>query len=584
MIIEYITLGVYLTILMVVGGIFSRLNNSISDFAKGGAQGTWWMVGTSMFMAGISAFTFTGNASAAFLAGPTMLVIYLANCVGLALCVIIGPWFRQTRATTWADILRERFGVNVEQFTSYFSLLIQPIGAATQLYALAIFTSSILKLPTMPVIVVLGLIVLFYSTTGGRWAVMATDFVQGLVLMGLTMLMFYLALDAVGGVSAFFAYFSDPRFAEDFKFVKDADQFPDDKFAWKWIIVIFILQLQGYINLSTAGRFLSVKDSFNARLAAIWACFLMIIGSIIWFVPPMVARFLYNDQVMALAIKEPATASYAVIAQNLLPNGLMGLMLAAMLAATMSSMDTGLNTTAGVIVNNIIPRFRERFGMKPMTDKVGLLLCRIFTVLLGVYIILLGLILAMQKELSLFDAYLLVAAVIGLPLGMPVLFGLWFKRLHWSGYYVIIGTALIPSIYFVFQSATGEESSPIQDRIAWVYVFSVLGCLISLPLWRWAPESYRNQVDRFFKKMHTPVDFEKEVKVSQDGMQYQVIGVTSLVIGGLSLLYLLLPNTTAARIQILILSLSIMSVGAALYSKKPKPSQKVVTKSKGPDA
>jgi hypothetical protein len=91
-------------------------------------------------------------------------------------------------------------------------------------------------------------------------------------------------------------------------------------------------------------------------------------------------------------------------------------------------------------------------------------------------------------------------------------------------------------------------------------------------------------VDRFFKKMHTPVDFEKEVKVSQDGMQYQVIGVTSLVIGGLSLLYLLLPNTTAARIQILILSLSIMSVGAALYSKKPKPSQKVVTKSKGPDA
>ncbi len=42
-----------------------------------------------------------------------------------------------------------------------------------------------------------------------------------------------------------------------------------------------------------------------------------------WFVPPMVARFLYSEEVMGLALKEPATASYAVIAQQLLPNGLM---------------------------------------------------------------------------------------------------------------------------------------------------------------------------------------------------------------------------------------------------------------------
>ena len=220
MTIEYITLGIYLIVLMIVGGVFSRLNTNVSDFARGGAQGTWWMVGTSMFMAGISAFTFTGNASAAFSGGPTFLIIYLANCVGLALCIIIGPWFRQTRATTWADILRERFNVSVEQFTSYFALLIQPISAATQLYALSIFTSSVLHVPTPWVIVVLGLIVLFYSTTGGRWAVMATDFVQGLVLLSLTILVFFLALHKIGGVSTFFSYFSDPRFAEDFKFVK----------------------------------------------------------------------------------------------------------------------------------------------------------------------------------------------------------------------------------------------------------------------------------------------------------------------------------------------------------------------------
>ncbi len=90
--------------------------------------------------------------------------------MGLALCIILGPWFRQTRATTWADVMRERFHVSVEQFSVCFSLVIQPISAATQLYALSIFISAILGLPTPWVIVVLGFIVLFYSTTGGRWA------------------------------------------------------------------------------------------------------------------------------------------------------------------------------------------------------------------------------------------------------------------------------------------------------------------------------------------------------------------------------------------------------------------------------
>lgn len=569
MIIEYTTLTIYLIVLMTVGAVFARLNTNASDFARGGAKATWWMVGTSMFMAGISAFTFTGNASAAFLGGPTFLIIYVANCMGLLACIVLGPWFRQTRATTWGDILRERFNVSIEQFGSFFALLLQPISAATQLYALSIFTASVLNLPTAWVIVVLGFIVLFYSMTGGRWAVMATDFVQGLVLLSLTILVFFLAMHKVGGVSAFLGYFSDPRFADDFRLVKDPGDFPNDQFTWKWIIVIFLLQLQGYINLGTASRFLSVKDGRHARLAAIWACFLMIVGTVVWFVPPMVARFLFEAEVLAQGIKEPATASYAVIAQNLLPNGLMGLMLAAMLAATMSSMDTGLNNTTGIIVNNIIPRIRERLKLEPLSDKKGLLFCRISTVALGIYIILVALMLAFQKEVSLFDAYLMIAAVVGLPLGMPILFALWIKRLHWVSFYIIIGMAIIPSAYFVYQSSVRGENWPIQDRLAWVYAFSLVGCLVSLPLWRIASARYRKQVEAFYKKMHTPVDFEKEIGADEDYMQYKVIGWTSVVIGTLMLLLLLLPNSISQRIQIILLASSVLLVGFGLISSTP---------------
>ena len=73
-------------------------------------------------------------------------------------------------------------------------------------------------------------------------------------------------------------------------------------------------------------------DPSTLEGAAWLACGLMAVGSLVWFFPPMVARFLYGDAVMAQGINDPATTSYAFIARELLPNGLMGIMIAAMFA------------------------------------------------------------------------------------------------------------------------------------------------------------------------------------------------------------------------------------------------------------
>ncbi len=225
--IEYITLAIYLGILLMLGVVFSRFNKNLSDFVRGGAQGTWWMVGTSMLMSGISAFTFTGNASAAFEAGPSLLVIYIANCLGYVVGgLFLGRWLRQTRAYTTADVVRVRYGVPVEQFAAFTEVFLGPVGAAIQLYALSLFASTVLGLPLLPVLVTIGVIVIFYSTTGGKWAVMAADFVQALVMFSITLLVFVLSLRAIGGLGPFFNYFSDPHFAQDFRFFNDAGRFP----------------------------------------------------------------------------------------------------------------------------------------------------------------------------------------------------------------------------------------------------------------------------------------------------------------------------------------------------------------------
>ncbi|HBR94947.1 MAG TPA: hypothetical protein DEA90_12370, partial [Opitutae bacterium] len=226
MFLEYLTLAIYLGVLLLLGMRFARFNNNLSDFIRGGAQGTWWLVGTSMLMAGISAFTFTGMASAAYEAGPSLLVIYLANCAGFAVGgLFLGKWFRQTRAYTTTDIICTRFGISVEQLSAYSGLILAPIGSAIQLYALSLFASTALGLPLVPILITIGVIVVFYSTTGGRWAVMATDFVQSLILFSITFLVFYLTLREIGGFGSFLNYFNDPRFANDYQLINDAGQF-----------------------------------------------------------------------------------------------------------------------------------------------------------------------------------------------------------------------------------------------------------------------------------------------------------------------------------------------------------------------
>ena len=128
---EYITLGVYLIMLLTLGAYFARFNRNLSDFIRGGAQGTWWIVGMSMFISGISAFTFTGAASAAFEAGPSLLGMYLANVVAFVIGgLFLAKWYRQTRALTVADIIRERFGVAMEQFSAYVGVVMAPISGS----------------------------------------------------------------------------------------------------------------------------------------------------------------------------------------------------------------------------------------------------------------------------------------------------------------------------------------------------------------------------------------------------------------------------------------------------------------------
>lgn len=556
MTLEYITLGIYLLMLPLLGVLFSKLNSNMSDFVRGGAQATWWLAGTSILMSGTSAFTFTGNASAAFDAGPTVLIIYAANVVALLIGGwFLGAWFRQTRSYTRTDLVKQRFGVAIEQFTAYTSVLLNPFAAAIQLWALSVFANSTFGIPVPTAIVGIGIIVIVYSTLGGKWAVLAADFAQSLVLFAITILVAILAIVKIGGFGEFFGYFTDPRFAEDFKFVKEPGAFTNDRFTMKWIIIIFMMTIYQQVSLGMADRFLVVRDGKEASKAGYLAAFLMGFGAIIWFIPPMVARFLYQDEVLAHEVGNASNSSYAYIAKQLLPNGLMGIMIAAMFSATISAMDTGLNANVGVIARNVVPALRRLFGLpEEMPPHKELILCKSLTVGLGIVIVFYAILFTLNKELILFDAYLTVNSIIGIPLVFPLLVGLWIKKIPRWSYFWIFGLCLIPSGYSLYLDMVHDIQWTIQHRAMWIFIFGAVATAVSMPFYRYSSEQYKQLVAEFFTRMKTPVDFATEIGVSKTYQQLQLLSYTAYGIGASMLLFLLVPNPLSGRLGILFVS------------------------------
>lgn len=562
---EFLTIGIYLLFLLGIGRLFAHLNRDVSDYVRGGAKGSWWMVGMSGLMASLSAFTFTGNAGGFFQAGLSPIVIYLAvSAAGIVFVLFLAAWFRQTRALTLQDIVRERFGPEVEQLNAYQAVIMGPLFSAVQLYALAVFCGAVFGLPVVPTILVIGGVVILYSTSGGRWAVMATDFFQSLILFPLAILVAVLCLYKIGGIGAFFAHFSDPAVSQDYQFINEVGHWPEDRFSGWWMVAIFVSTFIGQISFVSAGRYLSVKDGREARKASLLFFVLGLLTIPLWFIPPMTARFLMADEVMGTALKEPATGAYALIARQVLPNGMVGVMMIAMFAATMSSMDSGLNGITGTVVRNMLPPLFRRFRWRPLEERNQMRWCRLITVCLGFLILVYAVLLAYQEEVELFDIFFVINAVIGLPLGLPFMFAVFLRKLPRWSYFSIAGAALIPSLWAYVDKQLYGTDWTVQDRILWIMVAGTLGALISRLCYRFTTAAYRNQVDEFFARMRRPIDFQSEVGEHCDEKQLKLMGWITLAGSAFLSLLLFLPNPWSGRLAIFSFVLFIALVGMLL--------------------
>jgi Na+/proline symporter len=543
----------YLLMLIVVGVAFRRFSKDTSDYFRAGGMAAWWLIGGSVFMRSFSAWTFTGAAGAAFQAGWSLPIMFGANVVAfLSVAIVTGAWFRQLRCVTSVDMIRLRFGAGLEQFAAYLGMLTGPIYGGIQLYGLAIFTSVLLGTSIYYTIVVLGVVVLFYAGVSGAWAVMAADFIKALVLLPITILVAVVCLRALGGVDGLLAGIARAGLSTAYAPVKTHEVVSTMKgvnpgwFTWAFFLAWYGNALFTANEPSTSGRYLGAKDGGAARRAALLAAGLFVLGLFIWFIPPMAARLLIADEVAAMPLPKPVEGAYAAIAIHFLPAGLVALVLVGMCAATMSALDVGLNSLAGNITQNVYPAACRALGAAPLEGRARLMLGKAVTACCAAALIGCALSMARFGRGGIFNILIDVMATVAAPLSVPLVLGLFLRRVPSAAPFVSLGAGLCVSLaIYLAPLLLGTTPWVFQSQVGTVMAVSLASFLAVRALAKPSDEALARERE-FFSRRDRPVDFAAEIGEGNDGRQLRVVGAFGTVLG-LAIFLLLIPASSAGH-------------------------------------
>ncbi len=571
---DTLIVGIYFLFLISIGWMFRAFTNTTSDYFRGGGNMLWWMVGATAFMTQFSAWTFTGAAGKAYNDGAVVAVIFVANAFGYLMNYLyFAPKFRQLRVVTVIEAIRMRFGSVNEQVFTWSSMPNSVVSAGVWLNALAIIASSIFGFGMTETIVITGLVVLVMSVTGGSWAVIASDFMQMVIIMAVTITCAVVAIVQGGGVSEIVSNFPMDEGAS---FVSGNNLNYLSIFGI-WAVFIFFKQFSITNNMLNGYRYLAAKDSKNAKKAALLACVLMTMGPLIWFMP---SWFVAGQGVDLAAIypdagKKAADFSYLYFVEQYMPAGMVGLLIAAMFAATMSSMDSGLNRNSGIFVKN----FYQVILRPKATEKELVFVSKITSTVFGVLIILIALFINSLKGLSLFDTMMYVGALIGFPMTIPAFLGFFIKKTpDWAGWGTlvvggvvsyVVGFQLTPEFLqnlFGLEELTSREWSDskvafgLMSHVIFTGGFFVLSTLFYTPL----TEGRQRDVDQFFDNLATPLVSEGAEQKVLDNKQRKMLG-TLIAIAGIGVMGMfIIPNPMWGRCVFLLCGGIVLAVGLLL--------------------
>lgn len=554
-----------------IGILCRRLSRNSSDYFRGGGNMLWWVGGVSAMATGISTWTFTGGAAKCYTDG---LVYPLANILGalpaMAVLWYVAPRFRRLRVITAMEAVFRRFGIGTEQFYTWFTLPMGLFWGGIGLNTLGVFMSAVFHMPLAGTIIVVGLLVTFLAVLGGQWAVSFFAIVQGTVLLLIMLLVAFFSVTRpeIGGVTHLAAALP----VRHLHFGAEAS----GALVWAWIAWSVISGAVGQMDLRNSGKYVRVKDDRSARLMVLMVGLpgLIFLLPLLMQLPSMCAAVLYPDlHALFPQLKSPEEGAWLAMAFTVLPQGVLGLMVCAMFGAAADSADAALNSNAGFFVRNVYLRWICPTASETRQIIVG----KITTTIFGLIAIATGLLVNSLRSLNLFDLFQILNAMLMPPMIVPMVMGMFVKRTpDWSGWSTVVVGLVAGVIGKGLYSAVWVQSLLGLDRVltpretvdsqfimlsAITWGVSILWFLGTMTLWRRSLPEHRERVDALFRDLNRPVNHMAEGGENQDAMQYRIVGLLSLVMGGFVTLCIAIPNGLKGRLCFLVIGGTLVAMG-----------------------
>ena len=397
---------------MIVIGLFAWIKNkNLEDYFVAGGALPWWLSGISHHVSGYSGAVFVAYAGLAYTHGFSLYIWWaLTIGVGIIVSAKLFPvlWVRlrkRYRIQSPLEYLENRYNLFTQQLMAWSGVILKLFDVAAKWAAIAILLNVFTGIPLVTGILIAGGVSIIYVTFGGLWAVILTDFAQFLVQVVAGIIMFAVVLSHLGGIDSLFTFWERLP-------AEHSQPFNEPYvvgFAFAFLLINFLSYNGGTWNLAT--RYISSPDEKQSARAAYLSGTLYLVWPLILFVPMWAAPILMPG------LEDP-TQSYGLLTMELLPVGLVGLVLASLFANTMSMTSSDINTISAVITRDILPTVYSKMNKATISLRVARITTFTFT--------LLTIIIASQHEhfggvLGLIISWF--GALVG-PVAIPMLLGL----------------------------------------------------------------------------------------------------------------------------------------------------------------
>ena len=389
--IDYLVLFAYLAGTLILGLAIGRRIKSGRDYFLAGRRLPWWIIGTSLVATDIGGTDIIGVGGAAYSYGLAVGNFEWIGCISsmiIAAFVFI-PFLWRTGVYTIPEYMEKRFNAGVRSVLALCWLMFMACNIGVMLFASAKMIIHVFDLHLAGpfhgqelLLCVLGitLMVGVYTLVGGLAAVVYTDMIQCVVMIGGCLAVVIIGLVEFGGLGALFeevrrieqAQSNLTDFSERTSLILPVDT--TSPFPWTGIFfgLALILSPAYWIgNQAIVQRSLGARSEFDAKAAYVWGGLLKNLIPFVIAIPGLIAFAKFPD----LADGDDALP---ILVSTMLPIGMKGLFLAAFVAALMSSIDSYLNSAATILTNDLYKRF-----IHPQADDKRLLFVgRLVTVVL----------------------------------------------------------------------------------------------------------------------------------------------------------------------------------------------------------